>query len=43
MKNKIAIFYGGKLSEKVEKFVKMGEKLGVEVEAINYNEIYCKN
>ncbi|MDD4106795.1 MAG: hypothetical protein PHX84_02520 [Candidatus Shapirobacteria bacterium] len=40
MKNKIAIFYGGKLSEKVEKFVKMGEKLGVEVEAINYNEIY---
>ena len=40
MKNKIAIFYGGKLSEKVGKFVKMGEKLGVEVEAINYNEIY---
>jgi len=40
MKNKIAIFYGGKLSEKVEKFVQMGEKLGVGVEAINYNEIY---
>jgi glutathione synthase/RimK-type ligase-like ATP-grasp enzyme len=40
MKTKIAIFYGGRLSEKVEEFVKAGEKLGVVVDAINYNEIY---
>lgn len=40
MKNKIAIFYGGKLGEKVEGFIKAGEKLGVEVEAISYSEIY---
>lgn len=40
MKNKIAIFYGGKLSDKVAEFVEAGEKMGVEVEAISYNEIY---
>lgn len=40
MKNKIAIFYGGKLSDKVEAFVKAGKKLGVLVEAISYDDIY---
>ncbi len=40
MKNKIAIFYGGKLSDKIEEFVKAGEKLGVGVDAISFNEIY---
>ena len=40
MKTKIAIFYGGRLSDKVEEFVKAGEKLGVVVDAISYNEIY---
>lgn len=40
MKNKIAIFYGGKLSEKVSEFVEAGEKLGIGVDAISYNEIY---
>ena len=40
MKNKIAIFYGGKLSGKVKEFVMAGEKLGGGVDAINYSEIY---
>ncbi len=40
MKTKIAIFYGGKLSDKIEEFIKAGEKLGVGVDAISYNEIY---
>lgn len=40
MKTKIAVFYGGKLSDKVEAFVNAGRKLGVEVDAISYDEIY---
>ena len=40
MKNKIAIFFGGKRGEKIEALVEAGRKLGVEVEAISYNEIY---
>jgi len=40
MRTKIAIFYGGKLSNKVEEFVKAGERSGVKVDAISYNEIY---
>jgi len=43
MKNKIAIFYGGKLSDKILGFVKAGEKLGVEVDAINYSDIYMNS
>lgn len=40
MMTKIAIFYGGRLSDKIKEFVKAGEKLGVVVDAISYNEIY---
>jgi hypothetical protein len=40
LKNKIAIFYGGKLTDKIEAMVKAGEKIGVVVEAISYNEIF---
>lgn len=40
MKNKIAIFYGGKLNERVEALVEAGKKQGVIVDAINYDEIY---
>lgn len=40
MKNKIAIFYGGKLTDKIGDLVEAGKKLGVMVEAISYDEIY---
>jgi glutathione synthase/RimK-type ligase-like ATP-grasp enzyme len=40
MKNRVAIFYGGKLSDKVQAFVDAGEKLNIKVDAINYDEIY---
>jgi len=40
MKNKIAIFYGGKLTERIEALVEAGKKLGVVVDVISYDEIY---
>lgn len=40
MKNKIAIFYGGKLTSRIEDLVEAGKKLGVVVEAISYDEVY---
>ena len=43
MKNKIAIFYGGKLGDKIEEFVGAGEKMGVKVDAISYGEIYMNS
>lgn len=40
MKNKIAIFCGGKLNSKLENLVEAGEKLGVIVDVIFYDEVY---
>ncbi len=40
MRTKIAIFYGGKLGDKVKSLVEAGNKIGVEVETISYDEIY---
>lgn len=40
MKNKIAVFYGGKLTSKLEALVKEGRKIGVTVDLISYSEVY---
>ena len=40
MKNKIAIFYGGKLTSRIEDLIKAGHRLGVIVEAISYDEVF---
>lgn len=40
MKNKIAVFYGGKLNEKIEALIESGKKIGVVLDAISYDEIY---
>lgn len=36
---KIAIFYGGKLTDKIKELVEAGKKIGVVVEAVSYEEV----
>lgn len=40
MKTKIAIFYGGKITKRIEDLMEAGKKLGVVVDAISYNEVF---
>lgn len=40
MKKKIAIFYGGKMGEKIKDFEMAKSKLGIELDLINYDEVY---
>ncbi len=40
MRNKIAVFYGGKLTTKLESLMESGKRMGVVVDAISYDEIY---
>ena len=40
MKNKIAVFYGGKVTSRIENLVEAGIKIGVVVDPISYDEVF---
>ena len=40
MRTKIAVFYGGKITSKIEAIVEEGRKIGAVIDAISYDEIY---